>query len=128
MEERFVAANLVSIAVTIAKAAKAAKEYWALVVGTPPAAAACKEYFQYRDQMYPRNRVLLFEDCLVIPSGLRPKVLTVLHAAHQGKSMMLHRAADTVFSHAAPGACRPVRPAPHAVSKHLHCGQALRVA
>ena len=69
----------------------------ALVAGTPPVAAACKEYFQYRDRMYPREGVLLFEDRLVIPAGLRPKVLTVLHAPHQGKSMMLHRAADTVF-------------------------------
>ena len=77
------------------------KEYWALhqalFGGTPPVEADCKEYFQYRDRMYPRNGVLLLEDRLVIPAGLRPKVLTVLHAAHQGKSTMLHRAAQTVF-------------------------------
>ena len=95
-EQRFVDANLASVAVTIAEAAKAAKEdkgYWALhqalVAGTPLVAAACKEYLQYRDRMYPHNRVLLFEDQIIIPSGLRPKVLTILHAAHQGKSTML---------------------------------------
>ena len=57
----------------------------------------CKEYFQYQDQMYPRDGVLLFNDKLVVPELLRNKVLTMLHAAHQGKSTMLDRAAETVF-------------------------------
>ena len=45
----------------------------------------------------PTRRGPVFEDRLVIHACLRSKVLTVLHAAHQGKSTMLHRAAYTVF-------------------------------
>ena len=65
--------------------------------GVATNAAACKEYFQYCDKLYPRDGVLLYDDRLVILVGLREKVLDVLHAAHQGKSSMLHRVAQTVF-------------------------------
>ena len=39
----------------------------------------------------------MYDDRLVIPSGIRDRVLDVLLAAHQGRSSMLHRAAQTVF-------------------------------
>ena len=39
----------------------------------------------------------MYDDRLVIPKGIRDRVLDVLHAAHQGRSSMLHRAAQTVF-------------------------------
>ena len=103
-EKHFVAVNLASVAITTNEAADAAKEdapYWALhqalSSGTAAEANKCKEYFQYRDQMYPRDGVLLFNDRLVVPKPLRNKVLNVLHAAHQGKLTMLHRSAETVF-------------------------------
>ena len=89
-DRHFVAVNLALIAVTIEVAADAAKEdapYWALhhvlSLGTAPVAKDCKEYFQYRDQMYPRDGVLLFSDRLVILEPLRNKDLNVLHSAHQ---------------------------------------------
>ena len=39
----------------------------------------------------------MYDDRLVIPKGIRDRVLNVLHAAHQGRSSMLHRVAQTVF-------------------------------
>ena len=61
------------------------------------ALGAVKGSGQYYDKLYPRDGVLLYDDRLVISEGLREKVLDVLHVAHQGKSSMLHRAAQTVF-------------------------------
>ena len=39
----------------------------------------------------------MYDDRLVIPKGIRDRVLDVLHAARQGRFSMLHRAAQTVF-------------------------------
>ena len=39
----------------------------------------------------------MYDDRQVIPDGIRERVLDVLHAAHQGRSSMLHRAAQYVF-------------------------------
>ena len=39
----------------------------------------------------------MYDDRLVIPEGIRERVLDVLHADHQGRSSMLHRAAQSVF-------------------------------
>ena len=71
--------------------------YSALSAGEVPLSAKCKEYHQYRDKLYPREGVLMYDDRLVIPKGIRDRVLDLLHAAHQGRSSMLHRAAQTVF-------------------------------
>ena len=65
--------------------------------GQIPLAVNCKEYHQYRDKLYPRECVLMYDDRLVIPKGIRDRVLDVLHVAHQGRSSMLHRVAQTVF-------------------------------
>ena len=41
--------------------------------------------------------MLIYDDRLVIPNAIRDRVLDVLHAAHQGRSSMLHHTAQTVF-------------------------------
>ena len=103
-ETAIIAANLAAIAISIDEVAAAARTdeaYWAthsaLSAGQIPLAVNCKEYHQYRDKLYPRDWVLMYDDRLVIPKGIRDRVLDVLHAAHQGRSSMLHRAAQTVF-------------------------------
>ena len=103
-ETAILAANLAAIAISIDEIASAAKEneaYWAtysaLLTGENHRADRCKEYHQYRDKLYPRDGVLMYDDRLVIPYGIRERVLDVLHAAHQGRSSMLHRAVQTVF-------------------------------
>ena len=103
-ETAILAANLAAIAISIDEIAAAAKEddayqatYLALSAGEAPVPSRCKEYHQYRDKLYPRDGVLMYDDRLVVPDGIRDRVLDVLHAAHQGRSSMLHRAAQTVF-------------------------------
>ena len=100
----FIAANLAAIAISREEAAAEAQEdpeylamHSTLSQGVALNAATCNEFFQYRDKLYPRDGVLLYDDRLVIPEGLREKVLDVLHPAHQGKLSMLHRVALTVF-------------------------------
>ena len=39
----------------------------------------------------------MYDDRLMVPDGIREKVLEMLHAAHQDRSSMVHRAALTVF-------------------------------
>ena len=103
-ETLFIAANLAAIAISREEAAAEAQEdpeylamHSTLSQGVALNAATCNEFFQYRDKLYPRDGVLLYDDRLVIPEGLREKVLDVLHPAHQGKLSMLHRVALTVF-------------------------------
>ena len=104
METAFMAANLAAIAITMEDVASAAKSddsyratYLALTAGEAPSPAECKEYHQYRDRLYPREDVLMYDDRLVIPESIRERVLDVLHATHQGRSSMLHRASQSVF-------------------------------
>ena len=103
-KKQFIAANLAAVAISKEEAAAEAQEdpkylaiHSALSEGTAPIAAACKEYFQYRDKPYPRDGVLMYDDRLVVPRGLREKVLDVLHAAHQGKLAMLHEPPKQCF-------------------------------
>ena len=103
-ETAFLADNLASIAISIEEVASSAKDdnaYWetflALSAGTAPSPSKCKEYHQYRDKLYPRDGILMYDDRLVVPDSFKERVLDVLHAAHQGRSSMLHRAAQTVF-------------------------------
>ena len=49
-------------------------------------------FWPIRDSLYTQEGVLLFQDRVVIPSSLRPRVLEHLHAAHQGTSTMEQRA------------------------------------
>ena len=65
--------------------------------GNGPPTATCGKYRQLWDKVYTRARLLYYEDRLVIPRGLREKVLDILHAAHQGIGSMQHRASQTVY-------------------------------
>ena len=53
---------------------------------------AIAPFWPIRDSLYTQEGVLLFQDRVVIPSSLRPRVLEHLHAAHQGTSTMEQRA------------------------------------
>ena len=82
VETKFLAANLAAIAITIDDVAAAAREdpaysetYKALSAGDVLSPAKCKEYHQYRDKLYPREDILMFDDRLVIPAGIRERVL-----------------------------------------------------
>ena len=104
VEGSLVAAAVASIAITpgdIEQADRGDPAYQAMrdaiTAGAAPDVAACGPYWQYRDRMYVSNGKLLYDDRMIIPLPLRPRVLDVLHAAHQGVSSMMHRAAQCVF-------------------------------
>lgn len=54
-------------------------------------------YWQYRDRLCTIDGVVVLDGRAVIPTSLRQEVLRSLHAAHQGTSKMLARAATSVF-------------------------------
>ena len=56
-----------------------------------------KSYFPLRDHLSTVDGVILYNDRVLIPSSLRPNVLSTLHAAHQGTSTMISRAESSVF-------------------------------
>ena len=56
-----------------------------------------RDYFQFRDDLYTVDGVVLYKDRIVIPPSLREEVLTHLHAAHQGVTSMTARAEASVF-------------------------------
>ena len=56
-----------------------------------------RPYFRYSDSMSCVDGVLLLGERIVIPQSLRQDILTALHSAHQGVSIMCARAADSVF-------------------------------
>ena len=56
-----------------------------------------REYFQYRDDLYTSDGIILYKDRVVIPPALRSEVLSSLHAAHQGITSMTSRADSSVF-------------------------------
>ena len=58
---------------------------------------ALQEYYQFREQLYTVDGVILYKNRIVIPPSLRQHVLTVLHSAHQGVTSMTARAESTVF-------------------------------
>ena len=58
---------------------------------------SCGEYWRYRNKMYSRESVLLYDDRVVIPAHLRQHILDLLHSSHQGTTSMQHRAAASVF-------------------------------
>ena len=61
--------------------------------------------------------VILYNDRIVVPVSLRPKVLSALHAAHQGTSAMKRRARATVFW---PGTTRDIH---HVRDSCAHCNR-----
>uniref|UniRef100_A0A8C4N7P6 Gypsy retrotransposon integrase-like protein 1 n=1 Tax=Eptatretus burgeri TaxID=7764 RepID=A0A8C4N7P6_EPTBU len=56
-----------------------------------------RDYHQYRENITSTDGVILYKDRVVIPPSLRGDVLSALHAAHQGVSMMTARAESSVF-------------------------------
>lgn len=63
-------------------------------VGMPE---AIRGFHQYREDVTSADGVVLYKDRVVIPPSLRGEVLSALHAAHQGVSMMTARAESSVF-------------------------------
>jgi hypothetical protein len=59
--------------------------------------AAIRGFHQYREDITSADGVVLYKDRVVIPPSLRGEVLSALHAAHQGVSMMTARAESSVF-------------------------------
>ena len=59
--------------------------------------ANIRPYFPYASSLYELNGVLMLSDRIVIPTSLRPDILNLLHAAHQGIDRMKARAGDAVF-------------------------------
>ena len=56
-----------------------------------------QSYWQHRKKLWVVDRVVMFEDRVVIPPSLWPVVCESLHAAHQGNTGMSERAKSTVF-------------------------------
>ncbi|KAJ8336082.1 hypothetical protein SKAU_G00394250 [Synaphobranchus kaupii] len=56
-----------------------------------------RDFHQYRESITSTDGVVLYKDRVVIPPSLRGEVLSALHAAHQGVSMMTARAESSVF-------------------------------
>jgi hypothetical protein len=59
--------------------------------------AQVHQYWEARDQLNIFDGVVLYNDRIVIPPALRPKVIENLHSAHQGVSSMFCRAQAVVF-------------------------------
>ena len=55
------------------------------------------DFFGLRDSLHTFDGVILFNNRIVIPPTLRPRVLNALHSAHQGISSMLSRSECSVF-------------------------------
>ena len=45
-------------------------------------AISIREYYQFRDELYSVDSVVIYKDRVVIPPSLRNEVLLALHAAH----------------------------------------------
>ena len=56
-----------------------------------------REYHQFRVNLSTCDGVILYRDRIVIPPALRERVLTALHAAHQGVTQMCARAESSIF-------------------------------
>ena len=57
----------------------------------------CRIFFQFREDLFTFDGVILYKERVIIPPSLRPEVLSVLHAAHQGVTCMNLRAETSVF-------------------------------
>lgn len=56
-----------------------------------------RPFLPLRHTLYELDGVLMLGDRIVVPADLRPHVLSLLHAAHQGVDRMKARATDTVY-------------------------------
>ena len=56
-----------------------------------------REFHQHREHLYTVNGVVTYKDRVVVPNNLRANILSTLHAAHQGVTMMTARAKTSVF-------------------------------
>ena len=56
-----------------------------------------KPYKKFAASLYLLDGVIMLGQKVVIPTTLRPQILSALHAAHQGVGAMCQRAADTVY-------------------------------
>ncbi|KAK3771727.1 hypothetical protein RRG08_035782 [Elysia crispata] len=56
-----------------------------------------QDFFQFREDLFTFDGVILYKERVVIPPSLRPEVLSALHAAHQGVTSMNLRAETSVF-------------------------------
>ena len=54
-------------------------------------------YFPLREHLSTVDGIILYDERVLIPTSLRPNVLSTLHAAHQGISTMVARAESSVF-------------------------------
>ena len=54
-------------------------------------------YWKFKDALYVHDGVIMYQDRVVVPTSLRGTVGHLLHAAHQGVSMMESRARAIVF-------------------------------
>ena len=58
---------------------------------------AIKPYFNYREKLTVVNGLVLFGQCIVIPSKLRQSCLRRLHIAHMGINKTLYQARQSIF-------------------------------
>merc|ERR1719233_2366164 len=56
-----------------------------------------RPYFPYNSSIYELDGVAMLGERIIVPTNLRPAILNLLHAAHQGVDRMKARAADTVY-------------------------------
>ena len=72
-----------------------------LITGFPSDArtlpAPIRPYHPFSSSLYELDGVLMMSERIVMPTTLRPAILELLHAAHQGIDRMKARASDTVF-------------------------------
>ena len=62
-----------------------------------PGDASTAQYRRIFLSLYVEDGVILYQDRVVVPPTLRRRVLTHLHAAHQGTSLMEQRARTIVY-------------------------------
>ena len=55
------------------------------------------EFFKFKPDVTLVDNVVLVKDGVVIPTSLRPEILEILHAAHQGVTNMMSRATQSVY-------------------------------
>ena len=58
---------------------------------------ALREFYQFRDDLYTVDSVVMYNGRVVIPPSLREECLIALHAAHGGCTSMLSRAECSIF-------------------------------
>ena len=58
---------------------------------------ALHEYYQFREDLYTVDGVILYKERIVIPPSLQQQILAVLHSAHQAVTSLTACAESTVF-------------------------------